>query len=260
MNQTKWYKYLLSEITTLDKKLYEDIENELEQSGFWLQPHSDDDIKSKKSPLTIAIQQALDKAFAQNNLNIVSKVTALKHSESPDPTDSGSFVAGASYGINPKNIGMVEVMLYPFPDEDFEFDYEIFIDALSEVVRHELIHAGQAEKRAKRRGVALFRAGKEIGADKRAVPRLWPSDPEYAEVYHSRKNEIEAYAHQTAEYLLKVYGEEDALKYMSMPSDDPRIPEDVKDLQLWEPLRKRPKALKRLKNRIYTYIQHLTEK
>lgn len=260
MNQTKWYRYLLSEITTLPENLYKDIESELEQSNFWLQPHTDDDIKNKKSPLSITIKQALDKAFSLNDLNIVSKIVALKGSENPDPEDSGAFVAGASYGISPKNVGAVEIMLYPFPDEDFNFDYEVFIDAISEVVRHELIHAGQAEKRAKRNKISLSRAGKRIGTDKRDVPKTPETDPQYQEIYFSRKNEIEAYAHQTAEYLVKMYGKADALKYMSMPIDDPQIPEDISSLQLWEPLRKRPKALKRLKNRIYTYIQHLTEK
>lgn len=260
MNQSNWYRYLLSEITTLPENLYKDIEDELEQSTFWLQPHAEDDIVKRKSALTTSIQHALDRAFANNNLNVVAKIVALKGSENPSPEDSSSFVAGASYHIKSGNIGVVEIYLYPFPDEDFEFDYETFIDSISEVVRHELIHAGQAEKRAKRSNISLARAGRRIGSDKRDVPRTSESDPQYQEVYHSRKNEIEAYAHQTAEYLIKLYGQDNALKYMSMPSDDPRIPEDVRDLQVWEPLRKRPKALKRLKNRIYAYILHLTQK
>jgi len=258
MNQTKWYKFLLSEITTLPKDIYSKIEEELEKSQFWTEPHTDDDIKGKKSPLTQSLQQALDYAFIQSGLNIISKVLAIKGGIKPDNNDS--YLAGGSYFVNFSGKSIVEIILYPFPDENFELDHEIMIEEIAEIIRHELIHAGQTERRAKRKKISLKQAGKEIGDDKRAVPKTSQTDPQYEEIYYSRKNEIEAYAHQTAELLIKIYGKDNALKYISLPYDHQEMPEYIRDLQIWKPLKNRPKALKRLKSRIYTYIQHLTEK
>jgi len=260
MNQGKWIKFLISEITTLPKELYKNIEEELEQSSFWQEPHTSDDIKGNKSPFTIKIKQALDTAFTNSNINVISKILALKESEPSEIKDSSAFIAGASYGVGKEGVGVVEIMLYPFPDEEFIFDYGVFIDSLSEVIRHELIHAGQGERRAKRKNISLYKASKEIGKDKRSVPKAHQLDPQYQEIYFSRKNEIEAYAHQTAEYLIKTYGKEKALEIISLPYDHPDIPKDIKSIQMWVPLKNRPKALKRLKNRIYAYIQLLTEK
>ena len=77
------------------------------------------------------------------------------------------------------------------------------------------------------------------------------------EVYHSRKIEIEAYAHQMADYLVKYYEPEEIAEIISMPIEE--MPDDVKSMQVWKPLSKNPKALKRFRNRLYAYVQHLTD-
>ena len=89
MNQNKWLRFLLSEITTLPQEAYKIIEDELDNSNFWLEPHTYDDIKGKKSPLTIKLAAALNSAFVKLGLNkTIAKVYTIKGTEKPEDTDS----------------------------------------------------------------------------------------------------------------------------------------------------------------------------
>lgn len=255
MNQNKWLKYLLSEITTLPKEIYKTLEDELNNSSFWLEPHTDDDIVRRKSPLTNKLETALNSALAKAGVkNTVSKIFTIKGTEKPEHKDS--YVGGATHGVS-KGKHVIELMIYPFPDEEFELDYGMLIDEIAEVVRHELIHAGQLEKQAAKRG-SLTGAEKIRRTDKYQIPQTPETDPRYEEVYYSRKIEIEAFAHQVAEYLIKNYSPEEALRIITQSVED--MPEDVRTMKMWKNLKNNPKALKRFKNRVYDYIVHLTEK
>ena len=255
MNQNKWLRFLLSEITTLPPVVFYTLEKELDDSDFWLEPHTDDDIKNKKSPLTIKLQAAINSAFAKAGLNnTTAKIYTIKGTEKPE--DSISWLAGASHTIV-RGKHFVDLMIYPFPDEDFELNVEMLVDEIGEVIRHELIHAGQLEKQAKRKKTSLTKANIERSSDKYQISQASQTDPQAEEVYHSRKIEIEAYAHQMADYLVKYYEPEEIAEIISMPIEE--MPDDVKSMQVWKPLSKNPKALKRFRNRLYAYVQHLTE-
>ena len=139
MNQNKWLRFLLSEITTLPPVVFFTLENELDNSDFWLEPHTDDDIKNRKSPLTIKLTQALNSAFSKAGLNnTTARIYTIKGTEKPE--NSISWLGGASHFVA-KGKHVVDLMIYPFPDEDFELNVEMLVDEIGEVVRHELIHA-----------------------------------------------------------------------------------------------------------------------
>ena len=133
----------------------------------------------------------------------------------------------------------------------------MLVDEIGEVIRHELVHAGQLEKQAKRKNISLSKADLQRRVDKYQIPHIPDTDPQAEEIYYSRKIEIEAFAHQVADYLVKYYEPEEVAEIISQPIEE--MPDDVKHMQMWKSLEKRPKALKRFRNRLYAYVQHLTE-
>lgn len=261
MNQSKWYKFLISEITTLPKEFYKIIEEELISSNFWLKPHTDNDISFKKSPLTREVESALNTAFTKLGKDDVEvKVITAKGSKRSE--DTTSYFGGASHSVA-HGKHYIELEIIPFPNLPWAAEigrdiHRSLIKEIAESLRHELIHAGQLDKQSTRKNISLTKAEQERASDKYQTPQASPSDPREPEIYQSRKIEIEAHAHQTAEYLLGRYNQAQIQKIITQPIDE--MPFDVvKYSGIWR-LKNNPTALKRFRNRLYAYIQHLTEK
>ena len=130
------------------------------------------------------------------------------------------------------------------------FDPIAASEEIAEVIRHELIHSQQLRKQAEKKGISIRSAEKERRHDKNQI--YVGND---SEKYLSLTNEIDAFAHQIAEELLRKYGKR-SLEILSMSMDNPDMPEDVKE---FAPLKKiqDPKIRKRLKSRIFSYLKKL---
>lgn len=249
MNQNKWLNFLLAEATVLPQEAYSVIEDELNKSDYINFRNRIEDIIGDSTPLSDELSDVLTKAMRRLGLPIRVRVSVKP--ELPDDIVDGPYVAGASHSVG-GIMERIEIEIYAFPEEGITAYADEMNGDLAEVIRHELIHSGQLRKQAVRKGMPLRQAHIERGHDKRQVPQAHEQDPKFREIYHSRHSEIEAYAHQTAEWLLKHFSKEDALGILTRPEES-----GIAKMDRFAHLKNRPKALKKFMKKVYEYINLL---
>ncbi len=263
---------LLNEATKLPKEFYKPLEEAISASQFWTLPNGPEDpdfnrvqgqdvdqteaaaelgsvlvdfFREINYPL-IAVVRSPDVEFGENHKFLVGQ----DHQSYPN-----GIVVGGQMGLTSagRRLLYLDLMLF---DEDFNIE-DISPSALvanvASVVRHELIHASQYDKRAKSQKLTRTQAKKAYEDDGSIVS----SGDRHQ--YLSSHIEIDAYAHEFAEQLLRDYGLERA-------KDVIRKARNSKDLDLSDQLEEyldgvaSEKAFKNLMGKIYTHLIDLTDR
>jgi hypothetical protein len=136
-----------------------------------------------------------------------------------------------------------------------KLDHNAIANDIATIIRHELIHASQYDKRAKKEKVS--RAGAKKGYEDSG----WIVDDTKAKrkEYLSSPIEIDAYAHEFAETLLRNYGYNKSLDILrtSNTAEDLPVPEQMKEY--FDGV-STPKAFKDLMSKVYSHIVDLSER
>lgn len=243
-------KALIKEVIQLPKSIYTELETQILASNFWEEPNDMDDVKAQKSPLSIKLQHAIQKALSLSGMDVDAQVKVIKNS--PLDPDQSNIVAYAEQSGDIKGRETLILMLHSGNlTERPDIHPNDLVEQISEILRHELVHNEQLRKQSQSLGITMKQAEKRRQKD---ATQLYAGDDQ--EKYFALKNEIDAFGHQAADEMIRRYGKEKALQVISLSQDNPNLPDPLKQFPPLKKL-KDPKARARLKSRIYSYIQQM---
>ena len=286
----------LVEATKLPRGLYGGLEKSLMASKFW--DEDNDFIVARGYPRTEMgkkIEEALNTGLQNLGIDDVQFLIKSKPGQYifPDEDDPQNIFHGGFYSGRPKKKSNVPARVTMFlptgqPEEQYAdagdtFNPDEASFKMSAAVRHELVHHFQTKSQAGSKGVQRTTAFQKLLDDPKQVvdrgdPKYWDiyevrEDPDtgeqvlhkdgfkndlYWKDYLTRHIEIDAYAHQSAEGLLRAYGKEKALDIISKDFDlqDPKLSSDVKKYKNYVTSKKK---LNSFRSKVYTYIMQMTE-
>lgn len=275
------FRTFLLEAELLPKEAYSVIEDALAASEWWEEDNDQEDVRRKKTPLTIALETATQEAMKELGLNTLIKIESepTVYMEEDDPY---SVFVGGEY-VGEKDLLKFSIAVGATSDiEGFNPAEANFNFAT--MIRHELIHGRQTAKQAKSKGLTHKKAFLQLLDDPRQVVDsgakkywdVWEPTGEfdkkgneiikkdgfrrrvYMTDYLTRHIEMDAYAHQAAEKLLRAYGEKEALDVLSRDFDlqDPVLPDDVKKYKNYVSDKKK---LDKFRSKVYSYIMVMEE-
>lgn len=280
-----YVRALLLEATSLPKNYYTVIDKNLKDSEFWTEPNSSDDVDAFRGGLATdaaaVLQDVLEKSMKELDLDIDVIVRSYEtddyqnfslHPEHPAwPNrwliDAKWYVSKQRKGRN--TIDLMVMLSEPEHEIEKHVNPDAIVRHIAQTVRHELIHHRQMKKQAKSRGLDDAAAFQAMLDDPSQVPTQ--SDPKYnkdgkfdhklwAQDYLRSHIEIDAHAHDAAEDLLAVYGEESALEGLRKGFDlsDKKLPNAVR--HYYETLPSNDPTIDKFKSKIYSYMQSLSKK
>jgi len=244
---------LLKELSHLPKSIYKTLEHSLDDSEFWKLQNDDYSLNRGKTPLSSSLEGAIRGALEQSGLDIAIRVRVLK--DSPIPEDTEIILAYAEHNGDYAGRETILLFLYSGDISEIEnYNPKVANQQLAEVIRHELIHSYQLHRQATNKVVSLGRAERDRRKDKRQV-----YGGKDAEKYFSLPTEVDAFAHQIAERMLKLFGNGGALKQLSLSLSN----EDISsELAQFAPLINvsNPRVLNKIRTRIFSYIQEMSKR
>jgi len=260
---------MLQESTKLKKEFYQELDTAINDSNFWLKDNDYDLSDLERFHGQDAIQtdaanelnRSLNDFFSEQNFPIIVVVESIdpdknaKSILSPDhsryPNDA---VFGAFQSLTPNGRFLMVLHLATF-SEDFDVN-DISPPALSRsvgrIIRHELVHAKQFDKRAKKQKVSRNTA-KDRFEQEGQIP-----DTSSRSNYLGSHIEVDAYALEIADELLDRFGEEKALDIL-------RGKEDISSLKMSDQAKeylldyKGTKFGKTFKKKVYQQIRNLVD-
>jgi len=263
---------LLNEATKLPKEFYGPLEQAISASQFWTFPNGPEDpdfnrVEGEDVDQTEAASE-LGSALMDFFREIEYPLIAIIRSPDVDAGENHRFlvsqdhqsypngiVVGGQMGLTSRGRRLLYLDLMVF-DNDFNIEDispSTLVANVASVVRHELIHSSQYDKRAKSQGLTRTQAKKAYEEDGSIVS----SGDRHQ--YLSSHIEVDAYAHEFAEQLLRNHGLERA-------KDIIRKSKNAKDLNLSDQLEEyldgvsSKKAFKNLMGKIYTHLIDLTDR
>ena len=270
---------LLSEITSLPDELFSGLNQAIATSGFWNYDNSPDDTEmnslgkgvwAEQTDAAAALGDALQDFFDAQSFPITIAVNTLDPaSQKPDakvkfPVGKGhklypnGIVVGAEQDIKGSRFVMY-VHMTPVDDtfEPSDVNPSAISSKISRMIRHEIVHTKQYEKRRKNQKTSRQAAKKSYEREGEIPPDDAPRTQ-----YLGAGIEIDAYAHEFAEELLDVLGKQKALEVISKRFSA----NDLESLgisdTLIEYLDEHGSAAftKKLRNKIYTQIMDMTDR
>lgn len=252
MSKLRLLRDLIKEIVALPKDVYRTLEEEMLKSKFWELPNDDEDISGSMSPLSLALQDALRTGLERANTKFNAHVRVIKGSYLPEHLDN--IVAYAQQSGSTKRKEAVLVTLYSGNLSDRpDIDLKVMVSEIAEIIRHELVHGEQLRAQAKSRGISIARAEKLRQKD----PKQVLDDDEDSSKYFSLHSEIDAFAHQIGEELLRRYGKHEALRILRLEQESEELPKEVKQFAPLKSL-KIPADRAKLKKRIVAYVESIS--
>ena len=260
---------MLQEAAKLKKEFYSGLDNAIKLSNFWLENNDYDMSDLEKVNGQDAIQtdaahelnSALNKFFKDHKFPIIIVVESIdpdtgdKSILSPDHSRyPNEVVFGAFQSLTKTGRYLMVLHLATFSDEFNVNDInpESLSRAVGRIVRHELVHANQFEKRAKHqkvsRNIAKSRFEKEG-----QIP-----DTSDRKSYLGAHIELDAYALEVADELLDRFGEDAALDIL-------RGKKSLEDLKISDQAReylvdfKDEDFGKAFKKKVYTQIRNIID-
>lgn len=266
---------ILSEITKLPKEYFTKIDAAITASKFWDFPNTQSDIdylntpagNTNGTPAAEALQKSLQGVFEELELDMDVVVASHdtddiegmtlhpKHPAYPD-----RWLVDARWYVSKQNPGRntVDLEMMTSENEIPELNSGALVRHISQTVRHELVHWSQMKKQAASKGdLSDTEAFEEMLNDPKQIP---DSETGTVEDYLHSHIEIDAHAHDGAEEMLAVYGEEGAMDQLRGGFDlsDPKLPNAVK--HYYKILPKDDPTLDKLKSKMYSYMQYFLEK
>lgn len=258
---------MLTEISRLGDSFFGPLEAAIEESEFWLEDNHPDDVDVNSVDGNWVHQTAaseslgiqLQEFFDLSGFPISIVVTSL------DPTESSDVIINKGHRVYPDGFvisGQMAVsdrgrlVLYLnvglFGDEFNTADINPASVAAKtgRLVRHELVHGQQVEKRRKNQKISRKAAARKYTEEGETPGTADRRD------YLSSKIEVDAYAHEIAEELLSKLGPNDALDMLRGYIDPSNL--DLSDQVHEYFVDFADEAFtKRLKKKIYSYIMDL---
>ncbi len=260
----------LYEASKLPDEFYKPLEDAIVQSAFWKNDNYDGDADYNtvwgedvdQTPAAEVLGSTLTSYFKE----IGYPMTFLVRSADVEVNDQ--YLLGPDHRSYPNNIvlggemGMSSrgrLMMYlnmGIYDDDFDLSDvspRTVATEIASIVRHEVIHAKQYDKRAKKEKTTRTKAKKSYEDDGSIVV----SDDRSA--YLSSHIEVDAYAHEFAEHLLRKLGKKKALDVI-------RYADNSEDLPLPDQFREylagvaTPKAFNNLMSKVYTHVVDLSDR
>jgi len=253
-------------MSKLSDEFYKPLENEIVASSFWTYPNSPYDadyntIHGESVDQTEAAEtlgDILRNYFRKINYPVVVIVRSpdvemesnkgyligKDHRYYPD-----KIVLGGEMGMSNRGVLMMYLNLGIFNDDFNKADINpaSLAAEVASVIRHEIIHAKQYDKRAKSQKITRTQAKKEFERDG-SIPQSGNR-----ELYLSSHIEVDAYAHEFAENLLRKHGKDKALNVL-------RGLDDIKDFKVPDQLEEYfegtggQAALDKLRGKMYSHI------
>jgi len=289
-------KDIITESTKLPKGLYGSLEKALLASKYWEADNTSISVPGfPRTDMARKMQLVLGSTLKNFGIEDVEVLVRSKAGQYiyPDGDDPQNILHGGFYSGRPRKKSSLPARITLFlplgePEEQYKeagniFDPEEASFKVSNAVRHELVHHLQTKAQATSRGVQRTTAFQKLLDDPKQVvdrndPKYWDEfelrdDPDtgapvlykkgfkndlYFEDYLTRHIEVDAYAHQSAEGLLRAYGANRALDIISKDFDlqDPKLSADVKKYKNYVTDKKK---LNTFRSKVYTYIKHMTE-
>lgn len=260
----------LHEATKLPDEFYSPLESAIIDSGFWQSSNGDGDADYNvvwgenvdQTPAAEDLGDALTLYFKEIGYPMAFLI------RSADVENNPKYLIGPGHRSYPNNVvlggemgmsGRGRLMMYlnmGIFDDDFDLDKispATVASEIASIIRHEVIHAKQYDKRAKKQKTTRAKAKQAYEDDGSIVVS---SD---RKTYLSSHIEVDAYAHEFAEHLLRKLGKKKALDVI-------RYADDSDDLPLPDQFREylggvsSPKAFNSLMSKIYTHIIDLSER
>jgi len=266
---------ILNEITKLPKEYFTEIDNAITSSAFWKETNTQDDIdyidttagNVMGTPAAEALQVALQEVL--ENLGLDMDVLVRSHDTDDlekmtlhpkHPAYPNRWLVDASWYVSKENPGRntIDIEMMTSEEEIPELNSGALMRHVSQTIRHELVHWTQMKKQAASKGdLSDTEAFEEMLNDPKQIP---DSETGTVEDYLHSHIEIDAHAHDGAEEMLAVYGEEGAMDQLRGGFDlsDPKLPNAVK--HYYEILPKDDPTLDKLKGKMYSYMQYFLEK
>ena len=265
-------KEILREIANRhDDYLYSELESSISDSKFWFHENGpyDTDFNNVKgnwieqTDAAFSLGSVIQKFFDDKGFPI----TILVRTPDPDANpmavvDTGhrrypdGIALGGEQGLSTKGRFLMYINLASFGSDFNPSDItpSIVSSNVSRIIRHELVHAGQFEKRRKNQNITRTDA-----KDRYEIEGEIPDKGHRREDYLGSKIEIDAYASEFAEELLEKFGKERSLNILRGDIDLKSI--DLSD-QLGEYLidYRDEEFTKRLRSKIYSSIINLTDR
>tara|TARA_B100000700_G_C15001917_1_gene836713 strand:- start:914 stop:1744 length:831 start_codon:yes stop_codon:yes gene_type:complete len=262
----------LNEASKLSTEFYKPLQAAIFNSRFWESDNTADSLDfnrvSGEDVDQTEAAEVLGNALADYFKEINYPVIVLVRSPDIETGNNSRFVLTPQHDYYPNKVGIGGQMgltargrrllyldLITF-DENLDIsglNHSRMSSDLASIIRHELIHAGQYDKRAKEQKSTRVAAKKEYEKEGWIV-----SSGERSE-YLSSPIEIDAYAHEFAETLLRDYGLERALNVVrtSNKAEDLAVPEQFQEYLDGVAS---PKAFKNLMSKVYTHLIDLSER
>jgi len=260
----------LQEATKLPDEFYKPLEAAILNSNFWQHDNADGDADYNtvwgenvdQTPAAEVLGSALASYFKEIGYPISFLV------RSPDLEVNSKYLLGPDHRSYPNNIvlggemGMSSrgrLMMYlnmGIFDDDFdvsELNPKVVASEIASIVRHEVIHAKQYDKRAKNQKTTRSKA-KQAYEDDGSIASSGDR-----ETYLSSHIEVDAYAHEFAEHLLRKLGKKKALNVIRYAdnSDDLPLPDQFREYLDGAAT---PKAFNNLMSKVYTHIIDLSDR
>jgi len=255
----------------LKDEFYVSLDKAITASAFWNYENGVDDADYNvvfgenvdQTPAAEVLGTALTDYFSEVGYPIVFLV------RSPDTSDNSAFLVGKSHRSYPNEVVLGgemglsshgRLMMYlnmAIFDEDFviaDITPSAVAAKVGSIIRHELIHALQYDKRKKSQKISRAMAKKFFEEEGEIV-----ADASDRKKYLSSNIEIDAYAHEFAEILLRNYGKERAINILRTANkvDDLPIPDQ---LQEYFDGVVSEKQFKKLVGKVYSNIVDLSQR
>jgi hypothetical protein len=265
---------LLTEITKLPKEYFKIIDDAITASRFWEEPNSLADIDLLNSPggntmgtpAADALQSSLQDVFGELDLDMDIIVGSHDTDDIENmtlhqghPAYPNRWLVDGRWYISKQNPGRstIDLEMLTAEDEISDLDSGALVRHIAQTVRHELVHWSQMKAQAKSKGgLTDTEAFEEMLNDPKQIPS---GEESTVADYLNAHIEIDAHAHDAAEELLAVYGEEGAKNIIRGDIDlnDPKLPNTLSHYH--EVLPEGDPTIKKLYSKIYSYMQYFME-
>jgi hypothetical protein len=295
----------LLEVCKLPDELYTSVNQAVAGSNFWMEENKDEDSSYasvphagdyNQTPAAEALQKALQAAVDAIDYKVIFAVQSADASSDPamviDPDHreypDGVVVGGyAEITKNGRKAVIINMGLFTDEFDPSEFNPGRASRKIGGILRHELVHFVQCERRAEDAGISRKQAFKDFQADHSAIPNsdvekywdIWEPtgeiDPETkkeivnkegfdSELYHqdyvSSYIEVDAHAHQAADELLSLMGKDKAIEAISQRTEWKELGLDLpQPIEEYLIINKDGKLDAKFRKRVVKYIESLSE-
>jgi len=270
---------LLSESSKLPDNFFANLNSAIAASGFWNLNNSPDDMDMINVGTGLYVSQtdaaeelgaAIQDFFNSQDFPITIAVNSIEPS-AQNSSEEVKFPVGKGHKLYPDGIvvggeqaisnGRFVMYLHLAPvDESYEpsdVNPSNIASKIARLVRHEIVHTQQFEKRRKKNKTSRDTAKKEYEREGQI-----PDEDASREQYLGAYIEIDAYSHEYAEELLALLGKEKALEVVSKSMTASDLAALGVSDTLVEYLGKYSDAnfTKKLRSKIYTQITDMVDR